>query len=124
MSFMVHCLPISHVAILNDFPMVTVSESTIESGKVHFILMIDGSVFTVTNNNLELSGGDGLCGITGPVSQLLILTCHGLSNGKSYNLMIDMSVGGNCLMILISFDTPSLISLPPTCSPGTFMLPV
>ena len=98
--------------------MVTISESTIESGKAHFILTIDGSVFTVTNNNLELSGGDGLCGITGPVSQLLNLTCHGLSNGKSYYLIIDMSVGGNCLKILISFDTPSLISPPTSYSPG------
>ena len=122
MLFMVHCLPISHVAIPNKFPMVTVSESTIESGKAHFILMIDGSVFTANNNNLELSGGNGLCGITGPVSQLLNLTCHGLSNGISYHLTVDMSVGGNCLMIFISFDTPSLISPPTTCSPG--MLPV
>ena len=117
-NLLVHCLLILHVAIPNEFPMVTVFESTIESGKAHFNLTIDGSVFTVTNNNLKLSGGDGLCGITGPVFQFLNLTCFGLNNRKSYNLMIDMSVGGNCLMILINFGTPSLISPPTTCSPG------
>ena len=113
-----------HVAIPNEFAMVTVSESTIERGKAQFSLIIDGSVFAVTDDNLELPGGDGtcMCAIDEPTSQSLNVTCHDLSEGTSYNLMVNLSVGGNCLMILIGFDTPSMTFTPTDSSTG--VLPV
>ena len=119
---MLRSLHIYNVAVPDEFPMLTVSESTIGSGEAQFIFMIDSSVFTVTNDNLVLSGGDGMCEIDGPTSQPLDLTCHGLSDGTPYNLAVDLSVDDNCLTVLISFNTPSLIS-PPTDS-STGMLPV
>ena len=119
---MLHSLHVCYVAIPNEFPVLTVLESTVGSGEAQFILMIDSSVFTVTNDNLVLSGGNGICEIDGPTSQSFNVTCHDLSDGTPYNLTVDLSVGGNCLTILISFDTPSLI-FPPTDS-STGMLPV
>ena len=101
---------------------MTASESTIGSGEAQFILMINSSVFTVTNDNLVLSGGDGgpcVRGMDDPSPQSLRLTCPGLSDGVSYNLMVNLSNGDNCLMILIRFDTPSMTSPPATSSPGT-----
>ena len=99
--------------------MVTVSES----GEAQFILMIDSSVFTVTDDNLVLSGGDGgpcVCGMDDPSSpQSLRLTCPGLSDGVSYNLMVNLSEGNNCLMVLINFDSTSMTSLSMTSSPAT-----
>ena len=127
MSFMPHSLCIYDVAIPSEFPMVAVSESTIERGNADFILTINTSVFTVTSDNLVLSGGDGgpcVRGMDDPSPQSLRLTCPGLSDGMSYNLMVNLSNGDNCLMILICFDTPSATSpsmtSPPTnSSPGT-----
>ena len=126
-SCLILYLYVYNVAIPSEFPMVTVSESTIGSGEAQFILMINSSVFTVTNDNLVLSGGDGgpcVCGMDDPSSQSLRLTCPGLSDRMSYNLMVNLSDGDNCLMILISFDTtsmtsPSMTSPPANSSPGT-----
>ena len=125
MSFMLHSPHIFIVAIPNEFPMVTVSDSAIDSGKAHFTLMIDRTLFTVTDDNLELMGGDGgpcVHGMDDPFPQFLHLTCPGLSDGTSYNLRVDLSDDDNCLMILIGFDTPSMTSPPATSTPG--MLPI
>ena len=129
-----HFLPISNVpvATLDDFSLATISESIIDSEEAHFTLMIDSSVFTVTNDHLELSsncggGGSGFCGIVNPTLKSVDLTCTALSGGTSYNLTVGLSVGANCLVFLISFDTPP-VNAPPvkpssmvTDSSGTCM---
>ena len=114
-SFMLHSLHVSNVAIPKAFPLVTVTESTVSSEEAHFFLHLDLVAFIITNDNLVLSGGYGICGLALSPFLSLNVTCHGLSDGTSYNLTVYPSVDENCLIILISFDTP-------LTSPG--MLPV
>ena len=117
MSFIPHSPRIYNVAVPNEFPMVNISEPTIGNGEAQFILMIDSSVFTVTNDNLVLSGGDGVCGID-ELTQSLDLTCNYTSAGIPYDLTIDLSVDDNCLKILTGFDAPSATPSPTAGSPG------
>ena len=122
---MLHFVHVYNVAIPSAFSLVTVLVSTIEYEEAHFALAINSSVFTtVTKNNLHLSGGDGLrqCEIDGPTSQPRNVNCPNLSEGTSYNLTVDLSFDGNCLMIIIGFRTLSMTS-PPTGG-STGMLPV
>ena len=123
---MLHSPNISIVAIPDAFTMVTISAPTINSTKASF--MIDSSEFMVTNDDLELrvNGGDGVqCvpGIIDPATQPINVTCTGLDDETSYSLTVDLSDNdNNCLMILISFVTPST-AFPPSDS-STGMLPV
>ena len=99
--------------------MVTVSESTISSGRARFILMINSSAYTVSNNTIQLLGGDGgpcVHGINESSPRSLQLTCPGLRDGVSYSLMVDLSDADTCLMILIRFDTPLGTVMPSSSS--------
>ena len=116
-SFIPHFLHICNVAVPDEFPMVNISEPTIGSGRAQFILMTNSPVFTVTNDNLDLSGGDGMCEIEGPSSQLLDLTCNYTSAGI-YDLTVDLSDGDNCLEILTSFNALSVTPSPTAGSSG------
>lgn len=123
---MLHFLHTSTVAATEEFSMVSVSKFTIGNEEANITLMMDNLAFTVTDDSLRLSpnsGGGGSCEINVQTTKSLGLICTDLSEGTSYNLMVDLSVGDNCLMIFICFDTPILTPIPmPTSSQGA--LPV
>ena len=114
----------THIAMPGELSVISITNFEIGDEEANFTLMIDSSTLMVTNNDLKLSStsgsGGGLCGIPVPTSQPLGLICAGLSEGTSYKLNIDLSVSGNCFMMVIYFETPTLSPLTTgTESPST-----
>ena len=116
-------LCVYNVGIPSEFSEVIISESMVGDKEAYFILTIVSSVFPTIELVLSDGDGSGPCVHTVDDSSTpsINLTCPNLNAGASYSLSVNLSVGNNCLIILINFNTTMTSSTP---SSPSGMLPV